>query len=110
MERRAIHRLLSAAAAAAITTSVLADGTLVPLDVHECALHTLNRLAFGPRPGEVDRVVTGREVDVPETVEDKSADGAARTSHPEGKAISPVDVGAAKTTNFDQGSARVARC
>jgi uncharacterized protein (DUF1800 family) len=57
MERRAIHRLLSAAAAAAITTSVLADGTLVPLDVHECALHTLNRLAFGPRPGEVDRVV-----------------------------------------------------
>jgi uncharacterized protein (DUF1800 family) len=56
MERLGMRLFFSAAAAAAIATSVAADGTLVPLDANECALHVLNRLAFGPRPGDVDRV------------------------------------------------------
>lgn len=57
MERPGIRLLFSAAAAAAIATSVAADGTLIPLDVNACARQALNRLAFGPRPGDVDRVV-----------------------------------------------------
>jgi uncharacterized protein (DUF1800 family) len=57
MERLGIRLLFSAAAAAAVATSVVADGTIVPLDANECALHVLNRLAFGPRPGDAQRVV-----------------------------------------------------
>jgi uncharacterized protein (DUF1800 family) len=30
---------------------------LVPMDEHKRAVHALNRLTFGPRPGDVDRVV-----------------------------------------------------
>jgi len=56
MERRGIRLFVSAAAVAAIATSVVADGAFIPLDANECALHVLNRLAFGPRPGDVDRV------------------------------------------------------
>ena len=39
-----------------LSTAASADDAPVRLNERERALHALNRLAFGPRPGEVDRV------------------------------------------------------
>ena len=49
--------LLSAAAAAVLATCAIADDAPARLTENERALQALNRLAFGPRPGDVDRVV-----------------------------------------------------
>src|SRR5271154_4677063 len=49
--------LIAIAAAGALTLAALADEKPAALTAREQALHVLNRLAFGPRPGDVDRVL-----------------------------------------------------
>jgi uncharacterized protein (DUF1800 family) len=49
-----IHRFLSAVLAAALTVPPMLHAA--PLTPEQQAVHVLNRLAFGPRPGDVERV------------------------------------------------------
>ena len=48
---------IALAAAGALTLAALAEQKPAALTAREQALHVLNRLAFGPRPGDVDRVL-----------------------------------------------------
>ncbi len=51
---RRFHALI----ACTVLAAPAARGQQPPLTPHDSALHALNRLAYGPRPGDVDRVAT----------------------------------------------------
>ena len=57
---RSFHRLLQGVAFLSVATVTVVHGTgqvpSTPPNDRHAILHTLNRIAFGPRPGDVDRV------------------------------------------------------
>jgi len=54
---RGLRRILTTAVALVAFTGVTASTDTHQLDQRQRALHALNRLAFGPRPGDVDKVL-----------------------------------------------------
>jgi len=54
---RGLTRTFAVAAALVAFTGVTASNDTHKLNDHQRALHALNRLAFGPRPGDVDKVM-----------------------------------------------------
>ena len=82
-QRNQLAAVLSLTAVLALCFWKSADADEAPpVSEHQKAVHVLNRLAFGPRPGEVERVAAmGIEAYVrqqlhPESIEDPSADKA----------------------------------
>ena len=56
-ESRLSRGVLAAALSAALLPALSAGSERPPLTAREKAVHALNRLGFGPRPGDVDRVL-----------------------------------------------------